>query len=368
MELSRVRLQDFRNYTVAEVELGPGLNLVVGRNGQGKTSLLEAVYCLSALGSHRTARVGSLVRHGQDRALVRAAGTAGRTDVVMDGAIEQSGGMRVWINKQRVGSAGSARSLAAALFAPEDLELIKGGPEQRRRFLDQAGARIRPVAAGDRHEFEKALKQRNSVLKAGKRSRRALDQLETWNEQVARTGAAVVMNRRDTLRWLVPAMQGRHRELASGVNLTVTYRASWDQDGTGASREEAAERLARALEQSRARDLETASTSVGPHRDDMTIELNGVAARSYASQGEQRSLALAMRLAEKDMAAASLGEEPILLLDDVFSELDQQRRDRLGKLVATAGQTIATATSAESLPLAAARTLLVEAGTVRRVG
>lgn len=368
MEIKALRLQDFRNYVAAEAELDPGLNLVVGRNGQGKTSLLEAVYCLSALGSHRTARVSSLVRHGQERAFVWADGISGRTGVAMEAQIEQSGGIKVWLNRQRIGSTGTARSMVAVLFGPEDLELIKGGPEHRRRFLDQASARTRPVTVADRYEFERALRQRNGVLKAGKRNRRALDQLEAWNEQVARTGTAVIMNRWDLLEALVPAMQRRHRELAQSQTPTAVYRASWDREGTSRGREAVADCLARALQESQSLDLETASTSVGPHRDDLMIELGGAAARSYASQGEQRSLALSMRLAEKDVAAAAHGEEPILLLDDVFSELDRQRRERLGELVAASGQTIATATAAESLPLEAGRTLLAVAGTVRGVG
>lgn len=361
-------MTNFRNYGSAAAGFEPGFNLIVGRNGQGKTSLLEAVYCLSALGSHRAPTAGSMIRHGEDRAVVRAKASSAGSGMDIDAEIVRGGGVKVWVNKQRVGRGARERSLAAILFSPEDLDLIKGGPEQRRRFLDQAAVRTRPVTSTDRQEFEKAVRQRNGVLKAARTNPRALAQLDVWTGQVAATGAAVVVNRLETLARLLPAIQSRYRELAGSEPPEVAYQASWVGE---APRPEAAwveVALLERMAETRQRDLDAASTLAGPHRDDLMIELAGAGARLYASQGEQRSLALALRLAERDVAADLHGEEPILLLDDVFSELDERRRNRLGELVATAGQTIATATAAETLPVRVGRTLMVEQGRLAEVG
>ncbi|HVL50775.1 MAG TPA: DNA replication/repair protein RecF [Actinomycetota bacterium] len=362
MEVSRIELIDFRIFEAASAGLDPGFNLIVGRNGQGKTSLLEAVYCLSALGSHRAPTAGSMIRHGQDRAVIRAKATSSGSNMEVDAEVVRGGGVRVWVNKQRVGRGGRDRTVAAILFSPEDLDLIKGGPEQRRRFLDQAAVRVRPVTTTDRQEFEKALRQRNGVLKAARNNPRALKQLEVWTEQLASAGAAVVANRLQALAQLVSPIRRRYRELAAAEPPQLQYQASWTDDSPPTDRERIAAMLLERMASTQGRDLEAASTLTGPHRDDLLIELAGSGARLYASQGEQRSLALSLRLAERDVAADVHGEEPILLLDDVFSELDQYRRNRLGELVSTSGQTIATATSAESLPLKGGRTLVVEQG------
>lgn len=367
MEVTKINLTNFRNYQTAAATFDGGFNLIVGRNGQGKTSLLEAVYCLSALGSHRAPAAGSMIRHGEDTAVVRAGVSSAGSQLGVEAEIIRGGGIKVWVNKQRVGRGARDRGVAAILFSPEDLDLIKGGPEQRRRFLDQAAVRVRPVTASDRQEFEKALRQRNGVLKAARANPRALKQLDVWTEQVAVTGGAVVANRLAALGQLLPAIRQRYQELAAGEPPGLTYQASWSEERPPEEREAITEVLRDRLESGRARDLEAAGTLAGPHRDDLSIELAGSGARLYASQGEQRSLALSLRLAERDVAAGVHGEEPILLLDDVFSELDQYRRDRLGELVATPGQTIATATSADSLPVKGGRTLLVEEGRLSEV-
>ena len=368
MEVSRLELINFRIYGHTAVDLEPGFNLIVGRNGQGKTSLLEAAYCLSALGSHRAPTSASMIRHGEHRAVVRAKAVAGERHIEVDAEIVRGAGIKVWVNKQRVGRGARERSVSAVLFSPEDLNLIKGGPEERRRFLDHAAARTRPVAATDRQDFEKALRQRNGVLKAARNNPRALKQLDVWTEQVAATGAVVVANRMETLARVLRAIELRYQELAESDPPRVTYQASWTTEAPPADAPTIAALLAGRLSANLERDLEAGGTLAGPHRDDLLIELAGSGARLYASQGEQRSLALALRLAEKDVAVQVNGEEPILLLDDVFSELDEHRRDRLGRLVATSGQTIATATSSESLPVKGAQTLLVEEGRLSKLG
>lgn len=366
MEIGHLRLTDFRNYVEAEVDFGPGFNLVVGGNAQGKTSLLEAVYCLSALGSHRAGSSGAMIRHERQVAYLKARASITSSPVEVDAELNRGAGLKVWVNKQRVGRSGRDRGLAAVLFSPEDLELIKGGPELRRRYLDHAAGRTKAVGHADRLAFEKALRQRNGVLKAARHSDRALRQLEVWDQQVATTGAAVFANRMWILKKLSPSIAERYGQLAGGQVPRLGYQAGWTDDPEQMAGAEKA--LLRALEASRDRDLETTTTSVGPHRDDLEIALSGVPTRWFASQGEQRSLSLAMRLAERDVAAELHGEEPILLLDDVFSELDERRRVRLAELVTVPGQAIVTATSADGVPVHPDRTVRVEAGRLKQDG
>jgi DNA replication and repair protein RecF len=401
VEVRTLRLMDFRNYAEAHVELGPGVNVVVGRNGQGKTNLLEAVYVLSAVGSYRAPNHAALVRHHAERAVIRAgAGSRGR-DIEVAAEIRRTGGIRLLVNSVPLERAREMEGmLGAVLFSPEDLSLVKGGPEERRRYLDHAAQRGRPAIAAKRQELDRALKQRNGVLRAAQVNRRALRTLEVWDEQVTRIGAAVVRNRIGVLEALRPHVVRRHGDVGAG-DVELTYRAAWLEED-GAQSERAAGRdapgglpasllpegdpgapddaltrrlesaLRAALTASLERDIERAVTSVGPHRDDLDVRLAGADARSFASQGEQRSIALSLRLAERDLAADVLGENPVLLLDDVFSELDEGRRAQLGDLIRGTGQAIVTATSlsgiAEGQPLfGGARTYEVDGGVIRGV-
>jgi DNA replication and repair protein RecF len=368
VHVGSLRLTDFRNYEAAELEFEPGSNLIVGSNGQGKTSLLEAIYCLSALASHRTSSPSTMVRHGATRALLHAAGLAAGRDLGVDAEIGRTGGIRVWVDKQLQTRRSRGRSLVSVLFSPEDLAIVKGGPEERRRFLDNAGARTRPMAVADRMDFERTLRQRNGALRAARVNPRLVDQLEVWNEQVAVTGAKVVGHRLAVLELLEPIVRQRYQELSSTPPPELLYRASWSDVELTKEPGETGKVLRAALVRFQDIDLERTVTTVGPHRDDLTILLAGVEARLYASQGEQRSISLTLRLAERDIIAEQHGEEPVLLLDDVFSELDEHRRQRLAELVSVSGQTVATATAAESLPIRGGRVFLVEEGRLRKVG
>lgn len=368
MQVRALRLTDFRNYVTGEVELESGLNLIVGSNGQGKTSLLEAIYCLSALASHRTSSPSAMVRHGAERAVVQAVGVVANKETRVDAEIGRTGGMRVRVDKQLQTRKSRSRSLVSVLFSPEDLAMVKGSPEERRRFLDNAGARIRPLAAVDRMDFERALRQRNGALRAARANPRLLDHLEIWSEQVAVTGAAVVRHRLAVLAQLEPAVHRRYRDLSSSRPPELIYRATWAEGELPDGSAEIVDTLRKALRRSQNTDLERAATSVGPHRDDLRILLADSDARVYASQGEQRTIALSLRLAERDTIAEECGEHPVLLLDDVFSELDDHRRHQLSQLVEITGQTVATATSAESLPIRSAQVMVVGEGRLRRVG
>ena len=376
MQIRGLRLTDFRNYAEAGVQFSPGLNLVVGRNGQGKTNLLEAINVLSGLGSHRGAAGEAMVRQGADRAVLSATGSAGGRDVRVDAEVKRTGGTRLLVNRvavERMSASSSAGMLVAVAFSPDDLVIIKGGPEERRRLLDQGAARVRPLGATERQEFERVLRQRTGLLKAAPNSHRALATLDVWDESFARTGAIVVRNRLAVLDQLRPEVVRRYRSVSGlAAEVSVEYKASWMdgsevaakvQSGTVAE-DELRAALLDALAKARGRDLERGVSTVGPHRDDVEVLLEGADARLFASQGEQRSLALSLRMAERDLVAANRGEDPILLLDDIFSELDESRRGHLVEMVAASGQTIATATSGAGWPLAVSQTVMIEAGRV----
>lgn len=365
MEVRTLELVDFRNYERAEVEFHPNLNLVVGSNGQGKTNLLEAVYVLSALGSHRSSSTAPMVRHEAETSILRATGASKGRPVSLDAELRRAGGIRMLVNKVTIDRSAADAVLSAVLFSPEDLALTKGGPDERRRFLDHTAARVRPIAAVERQEFERVLRQRNGVLKAAQSNPRALRQMEVWNTQLSKAGAAIVSNRLNTLSQIAPRFSERYGRIAdTAVVPTLTYEPSWTDTIQDWDRPELEQVLLEALEKSQSKDLERGITLVGPHRDDLRIDLDGVDARTFASQGEQRSLALSFRLAERDLVTDVRGDTPVLLLDDVFSELDEARREHLSELVMGQGQTIATSTSADGLPVAAAKTLRIESGKV----
>lgn len=270
---------------------------------------------------------------------------------------------RAPVDRARGGDVG----LTAVLFSPEDLAIVKGGPEERRRFLDQAAGRLRSLAVAERLEYERVLRQRNGLLKAAHASPRALKSLDVWDEQLVRTGAALVATRVASLAQLGCRAGKRYGEISDGAGeVCFGYRPSWAEGEVASA--EVAECLEAAVRAARGRDLERGVSTVGPHRDDLAVLLDGMDARTHASQGEQRSLALAFRLAERDLVADSREEEPVLLLDDVLSELDDRRRERLTALAAGAGQTIATATSAPAWPVAVARRLSVEDGRITAGG
>ncbi len=367
VQLDWIELVDFRNYQQESAELGPGVTLVTGRNGQGKTNLLEAVHVLCGLGSHRASGVEPLVCAGAERAVLRGRGASHGRQVRADAEIRHGAGVRLLVNRvplERYRVAGVG--LCAVVFSPEDLMLIKGGPEERRRFLDQGAARLRPLVTVQRLEFERVLRQRNGVLKAAATSRRALATLEVWDESFVRAGAEVVGNRLGFLRRLAPSAARRYEEVSGGREQSnLVYRPSWEEGGTAFEGEDEIGRaLAAALSHARPRDLDRGTSTCGPHRDDLGMSLAGLDARVFASQGEQRSLALALRLAERELASEAGGEEPILLLDDVFSELDEERRSHLVALVESSGQTIATTASAQGWPVSASRRLRVEGGRI----
>ncbi len=380
MIVEELALQDFRNYESARVEFPAGLTLVTGRNAQGKTNLLEAVYCLGGLGSPRSVDA-LLVREGAEKGYVH--GRARRQDrsIEIDLEFQPGRGTRALMNKSPVPATRSlGEFFVAVFFGPDDLLLIKGPPEGRRRLADEVAVKLKPARDAQRREWERVLRQRNSLLKSAPRGADPgrLPTLDVWDESFCRLGAAVAAARLRTLSRAAPPAARIYSSVSGGDALRLTYESRWLEQGTcekalddpdTIDEDELFHSLAAALDSMRAKELERGVSLVGPQRDDLAIHLHSSGdelerdARSLASQGEQRSAALALKLAEYELLTEELGDPPVLLLDDVFSELDEDRRRWLSEGVRSRGQTLVS--SAEPIPVAAFDLALeVESGRV----
>lgn len=359
MRLDRLWLTDFRSYTSAEVALAPGLTAVVGANGQGKSNLLEAVGWLGGLRSFRGAPTEALVRVGAARAYVRGEGVRAGRALLVECEIAPGGRSRVLVNRQPVRRARDASEhLRAVVFAPDDLELVKGGPSERRRMLDDLLVAVDPRLEAVRSDLDRILRQRSALLKqAGGRLTPDVEAtLDVWDSRLAQAGEALADARAALVDALGPEVARAYVDLAGGGEVALRYAPPWREQG-----------LAAALAEVRRDELRRGVSLVGPHRDELDVALGGLPARTHASQGEQRSLALALRLAAARRVAAALDAPPLLLLDDVFSELDP---DRSAALLAhlPPGQTVIT--TAAGLPADARPDLVlrVEAGRVAPEG
>jgi DNA replication and repair protein RecF len=382
MHVAHLSLADFRSYARAEVTLDPGVTAFVGPNGQGKTNLVEAIGYLATLGSHRVAGDAPLVRSGAGTAIVRAAVEHGDRRQTIELEINPGKANRARINRSsQVRPRDVLGIVRSVLFAPEDLALVKGDPGERRRFLDELLTARSPRMAGVRQDYDRVLRQRNTLLKSaalarrhgGGRSGADLSTLDVWDQHLARSGAELLAHRLDLVTALEPLAGKAYDQLAPGGGpVGAEYRSGTEElDGSGArTREELFEVLLAALEQARTREIERGVTLVGPHRDDLLLKLGDLPAKGYASHGESWSYALALRLASYELLRAEGGHgggDPVLILDDVFAELDARRRDRLAELVAPGEQVLVTAAVDDDVPgvLAGAR-FTVSGGTVER--
>ncbi|MBO8187229.1 DNA replication/repair protein RecF [Streptomyces spirodelae] len=353
MHVTHLSLADFRSYARAEVPLGPGAWAFLGPNGQGKTNLVEAVGYLATLGSHRVSADAPLVRQGAQRAVVRAQVRQGEREQLVELELNPGKANRARINRSsQVRPRDVLGILRTVLFAPEDLSLIKGDPGERRRFLDELVTARAPRMAGVRSDYERVLKQRNSLLKSAAMARRHggrgvdLSTLDVWDQHLACAGAELLAQRLDLLAVLGPLADKAYERLAPGGGpVAFEYRGPV----AGASREELYAGLLAALGEARKQEIERGVTLVGPHRDDVLLRLGELPAKGYASHGESWSYALALRLAAYELLKSE-GHEPVLILDDVFAELDTRRRARLAELVAPAEQVLVTAAVPEDVP------------------
>ncbi|MDQ1684793.1 MAG: replication and repair protein RecF [Frankiaceae bacterium] len=374
MYVRHLSVTDFRSYDEASLDFEPGVTALVGPNGQGKTNLVEAIGYLATLGSHRVALDAPLVRAGAERAVVRAVVVRDGRDNVVE--VEISPGRA---NRAKLGGAPVPRpreilgALRTVLFAPEDLALVKGDPSDRRRFLDELLVARYPRYAAVRADYDRVLKQRNALLKSAAAARRqggsALRTLDVWDQHLAEAGAALLAGRHDLVEGLRPLLDKAYTAVSRGGGpVGVSYKSSLPDDvAASADRELLSAALAAGLAAVREQELDRGITLVGPHRDDLVLTLGELPAKGYASHGESWSVALALRLAAYDLLRSD-GGEPVLILDDVFAELDDSRRTQLAEVVAPAEQVLVTAAVAADVPeaLAGAR-FDVEGGRVTRV-
>ncbi|MFD9483803.1 DNA replication/repair protein RecF [Streptomyces sp. NPDC059991] len=373
MHVTHLSLADFRSYARVEVPLDPGVTAFMGANGQGKTNLVEAVGYLATLGSHRVSSDAPLVRMGAERAVIRAAVTQGERSQLIELELNPGRANRARINRSsQVRPRDVLGIVRTVLFAPEDLALVKGDPGERRRFLDELVTARSPRMAAVRSDYDRVLKQRNTLLKSAAMARRHggrgmdLSTLDVWDQHLAQVGAELLAQRLDLIATLQPLADKAYEQLAPGGGpVALEYRAS--AQGGAATREDLYGQLMAALAEVRKQEIERGVTLVGPHRDDLLLKLGQLPAKGYASHGESWSYALALRLASYDLLRAE-GNEPVLVLDDVFAELDARRRERLAELVAPGEQVLVTAAVDDDVPgvLAGAR-YEVAAGEVARV-
>ncbi|MQA60525.1 MAG: DNA replication/repair protein RecF [Actinophytocola sp.] len=370
MYLRHLQVTDFRSWELADLELGQGPTVLVGQNGQGKTNLLESIGYLATLGSHRVATDTPLVRQDCERALIRAAVVNGDRELTVELEISPGKANRARINR---GSPRRPREILGivrtVLFAPEDLALVKGDPGERRRFLDELLVQRSPRYAGVRADYDRALRQRNALLKTtGKRRGSAkpdpyaLSTLEVWDAQLAEAGGQLLAGRLDLVAELAPLIAASYASIAGDAaadrRAGSSYRSSIGDampseygvaGGAPAQVDKVTEVLLEALRESRTADLERGVSLVGPHRDELELVLGDAPAKGYASHGESWSFALALRLASYELLRAESGD-PVLLLDDVFAELDQQRRASLAAFAAGAEQVLVTAAVDADVP------------------
>lgn len=324
MRVDRLEVKNFRSFPSLEYVPGEGVNIICGENGLGKTNLIESIWLLTGFRSFRSLKDREAVRLGEASAEVRAdVFSSGRK---MDVRLLIEDKRRFFLNDESLPSGRSMMGVFnCVVFTPLHLSIIKGGPEERRRFIDVAISRLKPGYSRNLLEYNRILAQRNSALKAAAEKPSAAYMLDLWDEQLSKKGAAVIDARLRFMELIAEPSRNIYAEISSGKeDLLLRYKEYGRRHAAG--REDIKESLAEALAKKRQTDIERGSTSVGPHREEFSIKLNGISARSYGSQGQQRSCALALKLAEARVTADITGEEPVVLLDDVFSELDPNRQ------------------------------------------
>ena len=371
MRVSHLSLGDFRNYSSAELSLEPGANLLLGRNGQGKTNLVEAIGYFASLRSHRASGDSPMIRSGADAAIMRMKVEAAERDVLLEMQLNRDRPNRAQVNRNVVRSREVTRWFSAVSFVPEDLTIVRGEPSGRRRFLDDALVARLPVAAGAVVDDERVARQRTSLLKSARGSGNrgaAPATLEIWDDQLVEYGTQIMLARRELVRDLIGPLRTGYAALveqghAPGLALNesvlqlgdshsdVSRETSSPSELADVSRETLADQYREALERVRARELERGVTLVGPHRDDLLLSLNALPVKGYASHGESwsfaRSLRRALALVLRDESPAG---DPVIILDDVFAELDAKRRKSLMSAVRGFEQVIVTAAVEGDVP------------------
>ncbi|HEX5096906.1 MAG TPA: DNA replication/repair protein RecF [Acidimicrobiia bacterium] len=359
-------LTDFRVFREIDLELAPGLTVLFGANGQGKTSLLEAISWVARARSFRGVGDAMLVRAGEAQAILRAEVYTGERQQLFEAEIRASGRNRIQCNRQAVTRARDLHGLLrVTVFAPDDLALVKSGPADRRDYLDELLAMLAARYDAARSDYERVLKQRNALLRSGMRDPDAQTTLDVFDEQLAAAGAEITRGRLRLLERLIPAVAHAYRTFATETReVGGEYTSDWAGGVlTEADADDLEARLRNAIADRRRAEIDRGLTLVGPHRDELRLTIGGLDARHQASQGEQRTLALALRLAGHEVVRDLTGAAPVLLLDDVFSELDAARSSALVHNLPP-GQTLVTTAGVLPPDVVAQRTLVVHDGTV----
>lgn len=368
MIVTHLSLTDFRNYKTLEVDLHSGANIFVGSNGQGKTNLVEALGYLSTLGSHRVSTEHAMIRQGQDAAIVRARLTHLEREVLAEVQINRSGANRAQINRSAIKTRELPRFFSSVLFAPEDLAVVRGEPAGRRKFLDELLVLRTPRMSAVIADYERVLRQRNTLLKSARAAgvrEHQLGTLEIWDERLVDLGSEIVEARSRLVTELAPEVDAAYSAIAGAdhaarLSSYLSFFAPTADDDAAdelatqagvVPAEVAAEAFRAALARQRRSEIDRGVTLVGPHRDDLVLSLNGLPARGYASHGESWSLALGLKLASAAiLRRESAVGDPVLILDDVFAELDESRRTRLAEAIAGFEQVLITAAVFDDVP------------------
>jgi DNA replication and repair protein RecF len=373
--VQRLELVDFRSYERVAVDLSAGTSVLIGPNGVGKTNLLEALGYVATLDSHRVATDAPLVRAGAAAAVIRCLVVHDGRELQVELEIVPGKANRARLNRSPARRARDVLgALRMVLFAPEDLELVRGDPAERRRYLDDLLVARQPRYAGVRADYDRVVKQRNALLRSSYLARKTggnrggdLSTLDVWDTHLARHGAELLAGRLELVTALGPFVGKAYDAVAAGRGAAgIAYRSSVEIPPSGGDRAELEQSLLAALAAGRSSEVDRGVTLTGPHRDDLTLTLGELPAKGYASHGESWSYALALRLAAYDLLRAD-GIEPVLALDDVFAELDAGRRERLAELVGGASQLLVTCAVPDDVPAALRGARFeVSEGTVRR--
>ena len=355
MRVSSISLRDFRNYAEADISVAQGCVVLVGSNGQGKTNLVEAVNFLSTLGSHRSSVETALIRTGADAAIIRVHLSHEDRVILLEAQLNREGANKAQFNRSAAKLRDFPRYIATVLFAPEDLMLVRGDPANRRRFLDELIVARTPRLASVLSDYERALKQRNTLLKTAKFSEPTAGKLSTldiWDDRLVALGSEIMVERQRLVMDLAAPLAAAYQSIAgANHNPELTMRESVPNPVGRTGISETAQAFAGALVDSRATELERGMTLYGPHRDDVEFHLNFLPTKGYASHGETWSFALSLRLgAARLLRSESVLGDPILILDDVFAELDTSRRERLASAVSDFEQVFITAAVRHDVP------------------
>ncbi len=362
MLITNLNLTNYRSYTTLDLSLDPGVSIFVGKNGEGKTNIAEAVLYLTFLSSHRASGNTPLIKLGNQSAYIRAKVKYPEREILVELEINGDKANRAKVNQNQLRSQKEIFGIVQTIyFSPEDLDIVRGDPSERRRFIDQLLTLRSPRIAGVISDYERAVKQRNSLLK----TRASMDALNPWDKQVAELGGELITLRMLALNELKPIFNKVYKDISDTKPAEIVYKSSIENPSLNQS--ENSEKIMERLVNNRGAELDRGLTLTGPHRDDLLLILGDHLVKGYASHGESWSIALSLKLATYNLLKSD-GLSPILILDDVFSELDEERRERLAEIAKGADQTIITVAVENDLPKSITGTkYLVRAGMVSKL-